>query len=316
MRRAVSIGSRGRQGAKALARAVARSAARIGPSQIGAKGPNWRATQQPIARRAPLGKPGPQPRRAEGGRPLPQGRRRTVDDQPRDPRFLGRMVRAVQGADPGAGEGRGRICRQGRGPGQAQRRRGAVHRRAVPGALDPDGLRDVPGPAGRRPDQCAQRIAAQGRCSTSCSPSCRSRPAAASRQQDIAPLLAMGEEVLGRGRRRARRGHLRADRRDGARQRRGARRADPRADRWPGADRRGRGRARRARPEALRADPAIERAARRARAGRGRARRGRARRAARRRGRAPGRHGRAARLRQRRFRRRRARRGGRHAARR
>ncbi len=43
-----------------------------------------------------------------------------------DPRFLGRMVRAVQGADPGARESRGRICRQGRAAGQAQRRRGTA----------------------------------------------------------------------------------------------------------------------------------------------------------------------------------------------
>ena len=63
----------------------------------------------------------------------------------------------------------------------------------------PTVYRDVPGPAGRRPDQCAHRIAAAAKRSTSCSRSCRWPVPMAVPQREVAQFVAMGEEVLAGG---------------------------------------------------------------------------------------------------------------------
>ncbi len=77
------------------------------------------------------------------------------------------------GPDPR--QGRRGLCRQGRQARQDRCRQGEAARRAVPNPVDPDGLRDLPRPAGRRPHQLPQRRASSRRCSTNCSRSSRSR---------------------------------------------------------------------------------------------------------------------------------------------
>ena len=99
--------------------------------------------------------------RARGDRAVPARRHRAVDDQPRHPRFLGGMVRAVQAAGAGARQDRRRLCRQGRQAGQGRCRGRQADRRPVPGPVDPDRLCHLPGPAGRRPHRLPDRGAAQ-----------------------------------------------------------------------------------------------------------------------------------------------------------
>src|SRR3546814_10310839 len=57
---------------------------------------------------ADLGDTRHEPAGKGSGRGIPARRGRAVDDQGGHRRFLGRMVRPVQGARPGAGEGGGR----------------------------------------------------------------------------------------------------------------------------------------------------------------------------------------------------------------
>jgi putative thioredoxin len=121
----------------------------------------------------------------------------------------------------------------------------------------PTVLRDLPGPAGRRPDRRAHRIAAEA----AARPAAREAAAdgrAADQQADVAQLVAMGEAGPRRRRWRAGGLDLRADRRDGARCCRGSFRS------WSAPARRGPDRAGAgpfdALPEALRADPLVAQA--------------------------------------------------------
>ena len=131
-----------------------------------------------------------------------------IDDRAGDPRFLGRMVRAVQGADARARKGRRRLCRPRASCWSRSMSTRTSHRRAVPRPVDPDRLRDLPGPAGRRPHPGADREPADAARSTRSSRSCRSQGEAQQREAEIEPLIAMGEEVLAEGDVDARGEHL------------------------------------------------------------------------------------------------------------
>ena len=128
------------------------------------------------------GDPGPERSRTRIDRAVRTRRHRAVDDGARHPRFLGRMVRAVQAALADPRQGRGRLCRQGREAGQDRRRQGQADRRAVPHPVDPDRLRHLPAASRSPTSPITAPKASSRRRSTSCSRSSRSRPKARCRR--------------------------------------------------------------------------------------------------------------------------------------
>ena len=109
------------------------------------------------------------------------------------------MVRALQGAGAGAGKSRRRIRRPRRdlakiNVDEEQFIAAQFQVRSIPTVYAMFQGQPVADLTNARSESQLQ-----GRSSTSCSPNCRSRPATRQPAQDVAPLLAMAEEVLAAG---------------------------------------------------------------------------------------------------------------------
>ena len=116
-----------------------------------------------------------------------------------DPAIHRHLVRAVQAIEPDPGQGRGRLCRQGRDPEADRRRRRQDHRRPIPDPVGADGLCHVPGPAGRRPDPVSHRRRSWRKALDQLLGQLPVKGEAQDLQAEIAPLIAMGEQVLAEG---------------------------------------------------------------------------------------------------------------------
>ena len=123
-------------------------------------------------------------------RQLPGRGARAVADHARRRRLLGRVVRAVQAALPGAGEARRRGRRR-LGAGQGRRRRQPAARPDVPGAGHPDGRTrsSAASRSTRSPAWCPRRSCGSG--STRCS-----RPAASTVAEPEDPRLDAADDAL------------------------------------------------------------------------------------------------------------------------